>query len=293
MKHVNTLLALAIASAAQAQFQNGGFEDLCADGLPRYWKWVSDPIVVVIDTGIPDVLVNPGGRYELLGTDVHSGLHAMEMGNGMNLTTGEPLLGRLSASWDTVFVGGFPIETVFVSERPQAIGFYAQFLPASTDTAFVVAEVRNEADEVIGSGELRIGGTVSSYTAFELPISYTSADAAYTTRLTFRTSTPNGEAALNTVLRIDDVSITYQPNDVVEAAAPRFTVRPNPATDRITVGLPAGNGTQARVVDMLGRSTPVALVQQQVDVTGFPEGRYVLQMASARGWLTAPFVVAR
>lgn len=293
MKITTSLVALGLATAAHAQFQNGGFEDLCADGLPRYWKWVSDPLVIVIDTGIPDVLVNPGGRYELLNANVHSGQHAMELGNGMNMTTGEPLLGRLSASWDTVFVGGFPIETVFVSERPQAIGFYAQFLPASTDTAFVEAEVRNEADEVIGSGELRIGGTVSSYTAFELPISYGSADAAASMRLTFRTSTPNGEAALNTVLRIDDVSVTYEPNGLEEAVAPRLTVRPNPATDRITVGLPAGNGTQARVVDMLGRSTPVALVQQQVNVAALPEGRYVLQVLDDRRWQSASFVVAR
>jgi hypothetical protein len=293
MKHLNTLVALAIATTAQAQFQNGGFEDICADGLPRYWKWVSDPLVVVIDTGVPEVLVNPGGRYELLNTNVHSGQHALEMGNGMNLTTGAPLLGRLSASWDTIFAGGFPIETVFVSERPATVDFFAEYLPASTDTAFVVAEVRNEADETIGSGTLRIGGTVSPYAAFTLPISYTSADPAMSMTLTFRTSTPTGVAALNTVLRIDDVQVTYEPNSVAEAAAQRLSVRPNPATDRLILGLPTGASGPARVVDMLGRSTPVALVQQQVDVTGFPEGRYVLQVANARGWLTAPFVVAR
>ncbi|MEO8734098.1 MAG: hypothetical protein ABI373_07190, partial [Flavobacteriales bacterium] len=167
MKHLLLLLFVLPFCQADAQLQNGGFEDLNSETLPYYWKWISDPVIIVIDsTGAQDSVAYVGGRYTLNSTEVHSGDHAMEIGNGYDFTTQTPFLGTLVASYDTSFAGGFPLDQVLITERPQSVHFFAEYFPEAQDSAFVEAQVYDESYNELGTASLRIGGTVATYTEF-------------------------------------------------------------------------------------------------------------------------------
>lgn len=108
MKPLITLLITMATIHTNAQVQNGGFEDLNSEALPYYWKWISGPYVVFIDTtGQPDSVAYVGGRSAVNTLDVHTGQQAMDIGNGHNFTTNTAYTSELVATYDTNFAGSF------------------------------------------------------------------------------------------------------------------------------------------------------------------------------------------
>jgi len=297
VKHLLTLSLGLSLSCLNAQVQNGGFEALNSVQEPTYWKWISGPFSVGIDTtGMPDSVLYLGGRYSLNTTEVHTGLHAMEIGNGFNFTTNEPYTGTLAASYDTLFTGGFPIDQVLLTERPQTVRFFAEYFPEADDSAFVEVEVTNEWSDVIGTGTLLIGTTVSTYTEFILPITYTASDSAAYMRLAFHTSTPGGTTSLNTRLLIDDVTVENTVNSIVEPTlSARFSLFPNPATDVIGIAGPLDAPVLAAVaIDALGHTNTLSLINgRTVDGSALAEGVYQLLLRTPAGTVSKPLVVTR
>ncbi|MBL8000590.1 MAG: T9SS type A sorting domain-containing protein [Flavobacteriales bacterium] len=296
MKHIFSLAIALAAGCANAQVQNGGFEALNSAQEPLYWKWISGPISISIDTsGVPDSIAYPGGRYTLNTIQVHTGLYAMEIGNGFNFTTNTPCTGRLAASYDTIFTGGFPIDQVLITARPQAIRFFAAYFPEADDSAYVEVEVSNASYDVIGTGTLRIGGTVATYTEFILPITYTATDSAAIMRLAFHTATPGGTASFNTRFLIDDVSAeNTQTGFTPLALEEHIAVYPNPATDHLTLDLPASaHVLDVRLIDGLGRASTVPFAQGRIALQGVAPGRYTLLARTSDGVKAAPLVVVR
>lgn len=295
MKHIFALLLCIAGIHAQTQVQNGGFEALNSEQLPYYWKWISDPILVVIDTtGVPDSVTFVGGRYELNDMEVHTGQHAMEIGNGYNFTAQTAYTGRLVATYDTFFVGGFPIDQVFLTERPESVHFFAEYFPEADDSAFVEVRVMDEYSNEVGYASLLIGGTVSSYTEFVLPITYTSSDSAAYMALAFQTSAPNGTASLNTRLLIDDVTVVNMPTGVAERElSDLFTVYPNPVDAQLTIAGPIdANVTSAQVADALGRTRSLSVnTCRQVDLSALAAGVYQFSFRTALGVVSKPLVV--
>jgi hypothetical protein len=252
--------------------------------------------VVIDTTGVQDSIAYLGGRYTLNTTDVHTGQYAMEIGNGYNFTTNEPYTGTLAASYDTIFAGGFPIDQVLLTERPQTVRFFAKYFPEADDTAFVEVEVTNEWADVIGTGTLLIGTTVASYTEFVLPITYTATDSAAHMRLAFHTSTPTGTASLNTRLLVDDVTVENAVTNVAEIVlSDRFRLYPNPAADVITMAGPSDEPVlNATAIDALGRSLVLTVNDGRwLDHSALAEGVYQLTLRTPTGLVSKPLVVAR
>jgi hypothetical protein len=296
MKHILTLLLCLSVVHTHAQVQNGGFEDLNSEALPYYWKWISAPINVVIDTtGQPDSVVYVGGRYAVNDIDVHSGQRAMEIGNGYNFTTNEPYTGELVATYDTIFAGGFPINEVFLFERPQTVRFFAEYFPEAGDSAFVEVHVFNTSYDEIGTSVLKIGGTVATYTEFEMPITYVSNDSAATMNLSFHTSTPTGPASLNTRLLMDDVTVENTQTGLFEnARADNFRLYPNPVDKVLTIDVPVdAEVTSVLLTDALGRTKPMNVVSgHRLDCSALANGLYRVSVPTSAGPVSKPFVVA-
>ncbi|MBL0045604.1 MAG: T9SS type A sorting domain-containing protein [Flavobacteriales bacterium] len=294
MKQLFTLLLCIATFNTQAQVQNGGFEDLNFETLPYYWKWISGPFVVVI--GDPDSVAYQGGRFTLNSTEVHSGQYAMEIGNGYNYTTSTPYVGTLAASYDTNFFGGFPINQVLLTERPQTVRFFCEYFPEADDSAFVEAHVYDLSYNEIGTGLLTIGGTVGSYSEFVMPITYNSTEPAVAMSLSFHTSTPTGTASLNTRLLVDDVTVESVAQSISDLAfSEAFELYPNPAADRITITGPATViANSAIVIDALGRTRSLSLDNgRDLDCSALANGVYQLAVGTSAGLLSKSLVIAR
>ncbi|MEO8589615.1 MAG: T9SS type A sorting domain-containing protein [Flavobacteriales bacterium] len=274
MRATLTLPLLATACSLSAQLQNGGFEALSSLDMPAYWTTGIELIV------IGDSVVVDSAKYLLNSTDVHSGLHAAELRNSYNYTQDLGSPGRWFATPLEEGYGGFPAFDVPVVLRPQAMTFWAKYAPVSGDIGYAVVRVFNASQDEIGSGELHIEGNVSTYTAFEVPIAYSSADSAAYVNILFITMVPGGNPHLGTRMLIDDVEIDYVATGITEEDARALRFFPNPAIDEVRMtGLNAGQSATARVLDATGRvviSRP--LIDGHLSLDGSAPGAYLVRV---------------
>lgn len=290
MRTTLTLTLLSAALLANAQITNGGFEDLNSNAMPQYWQGDIHLLVITIDSnGVQhmDSIVYDGGTDYALSTDAHSGQYAMELRNGYNYTQESALIGRVHANSDTTNYQGFPMVSVPIAQRPLSIAFWAKYAPLADDSAEVTVNVLDEAENTIGTGLLAFGGAIPQYTAFEVPIVYTSEDVAAFIQLTFANATYGGTASLGTRLLIDDVSMTVAPDGVGEQAlsAPLLNIFPVPADAHCTVR-PA-DGSKVLAVSVLGAdgrviSSPV-LMGDVLDTGSLSAGSYLLSVRTTTG----------
>lgn len=274
MRTTSTLALTLLASTLSAQLQNGGFEALSSLEMPAYWTTGIELIV------IGDSVVVDSAKYLLNSTDVHSGLHAAELRNAYNFTQDHGSPGVWFATPFEEGYGGFPAFDVPVVERPEALTFWAKYAPVSGDTGYVEISVYSEFQEQIGIGALRIGDAANTYTAFEVPIDYTSTDSAAYINVRFVTIVPGGNAHLGTRMLIDDVRIDYVATGIAEADATPLRLSPNPATSDVRItGLNAGHAATARVLDATGRVVLTqSLTNGQLSLDGAAAGTYVVQV---------------
>ncbi len=299
---MRTNLTLSVFSAAlltNAQVTNGGFEDLNSSSLPQYWQGDIHLLAITIDSnGVyhVDSVVYDGGTDYALSTDAHSGQYAMELRNGYNYTQQGGIVGRMHASADTTSYQGFPIVTIPIAQRPLSIGFWAKYAPLATDSAEVSVVVMDETETTIGTGLLIIGEAVTQYTAFEVPIVYTSEMPAMFMRLTFSNARyEGGTVTLGTRFLIDDVHITFAPDGVNEqlSSEQRVEVFPLPSDAACTVHpLDGSRVLAASLIDAQGRvvDSPV-LRNNTFETSALPSGNYVLNLRTTSGSAKARVLV--
>lgn len=298
MRSTLTLALICSVAYAHCQVSNGGFEDLTSNDLPAYWVGDLHLINITVDSnGVfhTDSVVFDGGSDYALSTDAHSGQYAMELRNGYNYTTDEAYVGRLHANSDTDSYGGFQLVTVPVQQRPLSISFWAKYAPLNNDSAYVAISVLDEAENEIGHGELTIGGPVTGYTAFELPITYTTEDVAAFSQISFATATPDGTASLGTRLLIDDVTVTAAPDGIADRflSMGAVDVFPVPAHDRCTVRMADGSPVLAvNVFSVDGRfCTTPELQSGSFGTDGLAAGDYLLAVRTPAGTARTRLVV--
>lgn len=293
------VLANLPAGEARAQITNGGFEDLNSSSLPRYWQGDLHLLAITIDSnGVyhVDSVVYDGGTDYALSTDAHSGQYAMELRNGYNYTQQGGIVGRMHASADTTSYQGFPIVTVPVTQRPLSVGFWAKYAPLATDSAEVIVVVLDGTETTIGTGLLTIGQAVTQYTAFEVPIVYTSEATAMFMQLTFSNARyEGGTVTLGTRFLIDDVNVTFAPDGVSEqpSSEQRVEVFPLPSDATCTVRpLDGSRVLAASLIDAQGRAvgSPV-LTNNTFDTSALRSGSYVLNMRTNSGAAKARVLV--
>ncbi len=293
-----TISLLSVCLFANAQFNNGGFEDLNSQAMPQYWQGDLHIFAITVDSNgvfqVDSVVYDAGSDYAL-STDAHSGQYAIELRNAYNYTQDEALVGRVHANSDTTNYQGFPLVTVPVTQRPASIGFWAKYAPLADDSAQVTVTVLDEAESTIGTGLLTIGGTVSQYTAFDVPVIYSTEDVAAFIQLTFANATFGGTASFGTRLLIDDVSVTFTPDAVNEAVLPAssLSVFPVPADAQCTVR--PKDGAQVLSIAVLCADGRIAATPAQMgdifDTSALAAGSYVLSIRTTTGFAKARLMV--
>lgn len=256
--------------------------------MPSFW---STGIELII---IGDSVVVDSAKYLLNTTDVHSGLYAAELRNAYDYTLDWGSPGRWFATPLEEGYGGFPAADLPVVERPLALRFWAKYAPVSGDSGY--AEIRvSSIEQEIGFGELHILGNVNTYTAFEVPITYTSADSAASVQITFLTMVPGGNPHLGTRMLIDDVSIDYVATGISEVNTTTLGLFPNPATDEIRMtGLNVGPSTTVRMLDATGRVLiNSTLTNGRLPLNGTLPGAYLVQVDQGGVLYQSRLVIAR
>ncbi len=295
-----TLAFLSLVTLANAQVSNGGFEDLNVDATAQYWAGDLHLIAIVIDSnGVAhmDSVVYDGGSDYALSTDAHSGQYAMELRNGFNYTANYPIIGRIHANSDTNSYQSFPLVTLPITQRPQTLSFWSKYTPVATDSAEVTIDVFDEGQNMIGAGRLTFGGTGTTYTQFEVPVIYTTQDAAAFMQVTFANGTYGGTVTLGTRLLIDDVQLAFEPNGIAEATVASSTIElfPVPAHDRCAVRSTDGNtilGAEVLSTDGRVEARP-QVIGGFLDVSGLSAGVHMLAVRTSKGWSRTRLVVAR
>ncbi len=299
MKHLLHAACL-LPLISNAQIQNGGFEELNVNGEPIHW--VGDFFIQLItfdSLGNPimdEIQFDDGWFFQVNTQDVHSGTNAIDLRNAFNVTQQQPIVMGYNASPDTTGSEGFATTQIPTTERPTSFAFHAKYLPADPgDSAYAEVRVINDFYEPIGEGTVRFGGTFTQYDLFTIPVTYTSTEPAAFVTVRFQTSTPGGQATFGTRLLIDDVSMSSEPQGIVEEkAAPAITLYPQPADQLVNIGRSGTGPLSVQLLDATGRAVrPTRMVSGPLDTADLPCGTYLLDVVGEEGRSRARLVVAR
>ena len=173
------ILSLLPFSAVRAQILNGGFESWTGT-TPDNWFTNNAP---------------PAYTTVIKSSDAHSGSSALQ---GLTVNYSSLVIGPTVAA-GTGDVG------FSVNVRNSSITGYYKFTPAGGDSLYISAVMYKGIDG-IGAGLLAIGATVSTYTQFILPITYTTGDTPDKLTMQFSIKPGGTSYHVGTTFLIDDIS---------------------------------------------------------------------------------------
>ncbi|MGA7159692.1 MAG: T9SS type A sorting domain-containing protein [Bacteroidota bacterium] len=217
----------------RAQILNAGFESWTS-GSPDSWFTNNAPTLYTTVTQ---------------STDAHSGSLALKGSTVSYLSTVLPPIVAAGSSEQ-----GFSITT-----RNSSITGYYKFTPAGGDSLYITV-VMYKGGTGIGAGFIAIGGTVSSYTQFTVPIAYATGDTPDKVTILFNLKPGSSAYHVGTSFLIDDitlgavtdVSANQSPVPTVFNLSQNFPDPFNPST-QIDFSLPQQSNVQLKVYTTLGQ----------------------------------------
>lgn len=302
MKKLTLLLSVLILSARLlAQIPNAGFETLNADGTIRNWG-STYLFSVAIDTdghSTGDSVVFDHHYFYSPTTDARTGSYALLISNAMNYTTGECISGRAAADTDSVFTAYGALDFVPVSETPASFSFYYKFLPLNNDTGIARMIVYDSVMNELGTTEIFITGTHSSYTYATAPVNISAPGTGAFVSVYFANSTGGHPATFGTRLLIDDIGALPTSVGNLSATEVKLVCFPSPAAANICLYLQGNDQSiqaDVAVMDATGRriyannllfdkNAPVML-----DTHQYPAGTYLINIRTLSGIYTTRFV---
>ncbi|MBC8048037.1 MAG: T9SS type A sorting domain-containing protein [Fimbriimonadaceae bacterium] len=255
----------------------------------------------------PDELAPAFGVSEILTaktTDSHSGEFAAELTTktitipfvGDLTLPGALVLGEIQFSVSPVpsaaIIGGFPISVA-------ADGFmgYYKYAPAAGDT-FNISVAAKKDGVIIGGGEFRSDVAVSTYTLFEITITYGVPEIPDTILIGITSSGGFDSAIPGSVLHVDDLALTGLVSaDDLAGSGIKPNIFPNPANDFINIYNPLKTNALIELYDLAGNKVDVIEIKSglnTINVANYAAGIYMFRMTDAGDYLYAgKFKVAR
>ncbi|MCR4857148.1 MAG: T9SS type A sorting domain-containing protein [Bacteroidales bacterium] len=162
------------------------------------------------------------------------------------------------------------------SKTPQSLNMWVKFAPASDDEAMIVAYSKLNGQPV-GYAEATIDAPVNEYTYLSIP--FEEAGTPCDSIVVIIMGGEFGTADLNTLLTVDDVTISPYQVGIDELTVPQFHTYPNPTTDYVRVAPEVAESYRCQLYDLQGRLLRVVESdggQTSVDVSDLARGIYTL-----------------
>ncbi len=230
-----------------APFPNGDFENWTSVSTEEPDDWVT----------INSFIFQTGDTSATKTTDAYDGTYALKL---RNVVFYDDTLGFITNGWmgENGPEGGKP-----VSQNPEKLTGYYKYFPDGIDTGFAyIASYRYDtgldSTILLDSNMFKLA-PASTYTYFEVPLTYNSWPYADTVNISFSSGNMINDTnyvGLNSVLYIDALGITYYPVSVKENNSVKdVIIYPNPAKNIVSVELnPKYKGNiKVQLFDLQGR----------------------------------------
>lgn len=280
-----TLLSIAIFSLAatgiNAQITNGDFEAWTTGGTspntyqnPDGWSTLNSATAI---TGVITCSKESG--------NVHGGTGAVKLTTGF---IGFPF-NQMAPS--IVTNGTINTQTQSVSggqaftERPTSLTGWYIATPVNNDTYSYGALFFNSNGDTIGTASWQGNTTVSTYTMFSAPVTYTSQDPVATLQIILLASDPTNPQQSSTVT-YDDLDYSTVTVGTPEHDLDIIRTYPNPVTDRVYFNLGSNDNATVTIYNVIGSKVASAKLTKDansMDLSVLTAGTYVWQFADANG----------
>ena len=167
------------------------------------------------------------------------------------------------------------------SKTPQSLNFWMKFAPMEDDEVQVIAYTKSNGQPV-SYAEASIDQSANEYTYVSIPFD-TPGQPCDSITIIIMAGT-FGTADLNTVMLVDDVTITPAGVGVADRDALQFFTYPNPATDYVRVAPAINEPYQCSLYDLEGRllrTMESSGDQATMQLNGLSKGVYMLEMVQA------------
>ncbi len=185
------------------------------------------------------------------------------------------------------YTGGTPI-----SYRVKTVSAWVKYAAgAGADSGVLsvqaLGRIGSKPDSVLGTGTIKIGPG-SAFTQVTANVLYSVPDSLVdTVRITFASSKGGTASAVNSILYVDDVTMTGTPFSVAELAARANVVEvyPNPATNLLHVYVKNNETLTCNLVAVTGQvvATKVCTGNTTMDIAAIAAGQYFYNVIDASG----------
>lgn len=282
MKRLSTLILLFLVlicfteSKAQNPVPNPGFETWINDSSATSWLSEVDTVILTIPFKFKGAVKT---------TDKHSGSYATKL-FPYHLVIPTFVLDTVIPGFSTIGSINFNVLTQsieFIKGVPYAVrptnvtGWY-KYLPAPGDTCNVLVYLRRHGN-VIGHGRFQHKDTVSTYTQFNIPITYDSVGLPDTLDVVLLSSGSN--AQMGTQFFVDDIEVVGGLGVTPINALLPVNIYPNPTNGNINIELPYSSDVKIRIFNILGKevySNISNLNLVSIDLSDNPRGLYFVEI---------------
>ncbi|MBN2747383.1 MAG: T9SS type A sorting domain-containing protein [Bacteroidales bacterium] len=247
-----------------------------AGDLPKFWDGFNREIVM---GGFPVGIITTVFRDSTYAYDGSSAviLQSQPVMGGAAvpgiLTTGALDIDFVSQTGD--ITGGLAY-----SSRPNFFRGFLKCFPASGDTAVITVTFKNQGVE-IGGGFLLLPDSITSWSQFSVPISFSSTVQPDTVLIFISTSTKKANVPFGSQLHIDKVGFDLASSINNPSSNLKAKIFPNPSTDMLQIELDSQNPVQLAIFDSFGKNVmqlPDYQSNEVVDISYLPGGIYFIRI---------------
>jgi hypothetical protein len=193
----------------------------------------------------------------------------------------------------TGITGGLPI-----TGKPIKLSGYFKYAPVSGDTMAIIVVMtkwNGSSRDTLFYGGTMSNTAVSSYTAFQIPITYTPPTATPDSVNIIAISSASNVPQVGSALYIDDLVFEYASGVEENEADPILSVFPNPTTGMVSVLL-NGESNTITVYNILGEtiySQNTSSRNLNIDLSSFENGVYMLEVSKGNSRYMRKLVLSK
>jgi hypothetical protein len=272
------ILALVFSLAVKAQIPNAAFDTWTSDSTAAGWTSKFDTsvfgiVTIHIQTACKTT-VNHSSPYAIKIFPYHLVISLVSIDKYI---PGFATIGGIKldiTNQSVVFTGGVPI-----SAKPTNVTGWFQYAPVGADTATVMVNMSKN-DTIIGTGTFKTFGTTSTYTQFDVPITYTDSRIPNKINVVLLSSSQT-ITALGSMFYVDDLAVVGGGAGItpINALIP-VNVYPNPSNGKINIELPSDN-SKVRIFNMIGIEVYNSVSQSgllSIDLSSNADGLYFVEI---------------